>query len=106
MARLTAGVPRTPLGVEPVEADHKAVLRGTVQHQILEGAAAVGFVAGTNLAIRDVLGEGRGRAAGDLFERHVDPDFGEQAPAHSRASRFRAASFAQARFGTCHETKP
>ena len=51
MARLIAGVPRAPLGVEPAEADHNAVLRGTVQHQILEGAAAVGFVAGTNLAI-------------------------------------------------------
>ena len=51
MARLSAGVPRDSLGVTPLEADHNAILLGTVQHQVLEGAAAVGFIAGSSLAI-------------------------------------------------------
>ena len=51
MARLAVDVPRSPLAVEPTDADHNAILRGTVQHQVLEGAAAVAFVAGTALEI-------------------------------------------------------
>lgn len=51
MARLAVVIPRSTLAVEPIEADHNAVLRGTVQHLVLEGAAVVGFVAGTDLTI-------------------------------------------------------
>lgn len=51
MARLAVQVPRTVLAVEPIEADHNAVLRGTVQHQVLEGQAVVGFLTGSALEI-------------------------------------------------------
>lgn len=51
MARLAVHVPRTDLAVEPMEADHNAVLRGTVQHQVLEGQAVVGFIAGSAMEI-------------------------------------------------------
>lgn len=51
MARLAVDIPRSSLAVEPIEADHNAVLRGTVQHVVLEGAAVVGFVAGSNLTL-------------------------------------------------------
>lgn len=39
------------LALTPTEADSNAVLKGTVQHQVLEGAAAVAFIDGTSLAI-------------------------------------------------------
>lgn len=51
MARLAVQVPRADLAVEPIEADHQAVLKGTVQHQVLEGQAAVGFVPGSEMEI-------------------------------------------------------
>jgi hypothetical protein len=51
MARLAVVVPRSTLAVEPLEADHNAILRGTVQHQVLEGTAVVAFVAGSNLSL-------------------------------------------------------
>lgn len=51
MARLAVVIPRSTLAVEPIEADHNAVLKGTVQHVVLEGAAVVGFVAGSNLSL-------------------------------------------------------
>jgi subtilase family protein len=51
MARLSFQPPRSELGVDPIEADHNAVLRGTVQHQVLEGQAAVAFTSGDSLAI-------------------------------------------------------
>lgn len=51
MARLAVQVPRSVLAVEPIEADHNAVLRGTVQHQVLEGQAVVGFIAGSAIEI-------------------------------------------------------
>jgi hypothetical protein len=51
MARLWFSPPRDELAVAPVEADHFAVEKGTVQHQVLEGDAAVAFVKGSMLAI-------------------------------------------------------
>lgn len=51
MARLAVEVPRSHLAVDPIEADHQAVLKGTVQHQVLEGQAIVGVVAGTAMEI-------------------------------------------------------
>lgn len=51
MARLAVEVPRADLGVEPIEADHQAVLKGTVQHQVLEGQTVVGIVAGSAMEI-------------------------------------------------------
>ncbi len=51
MARLAFQPPRSELGVDPTEADQNAILRGTVQHQILEGTAAVAFAAGDALEV-------------------------------------------------------
>lgn len=51
MARLQFTPPLDDLALRPVEADHAAVLKGTVQHQVLEGEEAVAFVDGTNLVI-------------------------------------------------------
>jgi len=51
MARLWFTPSKDDLAVAPVEADANAVLKGTVQHQVLEGTAAAGYVAGSNLAI-------------------------------------------------------
>lgn len=51
MARLWFTPSKDDLAVAPVEADTNAVFKGTVQHQVLEGSAAVGYVAGSNLAI-------------------------------------------------------
>ena len=51
MARLWFRPPRDELAVAPTEGDPNAVLHGTVQHQVLEGSSAVGFVAGADLAI-------------------------------------------------------
>lgn len=50
VARLIVSPPRSELGVDPIEADHHAVIRGTLQHQILEGSAAVAFIDGDSLA--------------------------------------------------------
>lgn len=51
MARLRFSDPRDQLGVAPVEADHNAVLKGTVQHQVFEGTDVVAFVSGSDLVI-------------------------------------------------------
>lgn len=51
MARLQFTPPLDALALRPVEADHAAVLKGTVQHQVLEGQEAVAFVDGTELVI-------------------------------------------------------
>ena len=51
VARLWFKPPRDELAVDPVEADRYAVEKGTVQHQVLEGDAAVAFVDGASLAI-------------------------------------------------------
>lgn len=51
MARLWFTPPRDEIGVAPVEADHYAVEKGTVQHQVLEGDAAVAYVQGSMLSI-------------------------------------------------------
>lgn len=51
MARLQFTPPLDTLSLRPVEADHAAVLKGTVQHQVLEGHEAVAFVDGTELVI-------------------------------------------------------
>ena len=37
--------------MEPIDAHHNALLRGTVQHQVLEGADAVAFSQGDVLSI-------------------------------------------------------
>lgn len=50
-ARLWFKPPRDELAVDPKEADPYAVEKGTVQHQVLEGDAAVAFVDGAALAI-------------------------------------------------------
>jgi hypothetical protein len=51
MARLKFSPPLAEIGVAPTEADHHAVLKGTVQHQVLEGTEAVAYVDGAELAI-------------------------------------------------------
>lgn len=51
MARLWFTPPRDELAVSPVEADHNAVVKGTVQHQVLEGDAVVAYVEGSSLNI-------------------------------------------------------
>lgn len=51
MARLRFAPPQSDIGVVPVEADHNAVLKGTVQHQVLEGTDAVAYVAGSALMV-------------------------------------------------------
>jgi hypothetical protein len=51
MARLWFTPPRDELAVAPIEADHDSVRKGTVQHQVLEGDAAVAFTEGSALAI-------------------------------------------------------
>lgn len=51
MARLLFTPAKDDLRVSPVEADNNAVFKGTVQHQVLEGTAAAGYVAGSSLAI-------------------------------------------------------
>ena len=43
MARLWFTPTKEDLGVAPSEADHYAVLKGTVQHQVLEGTAATAY---------------------------------------------------------------
>ena len=44
--------PKDPLRVDRQQADHRAVQRGTVQHEILEGERAEVFVDGANLEIQ------------------------------------------------------
>ncbi len=51
MARLWFTPPRDELAIAPVEADHQAVMKGTVQHQVLEGSAAAAFATGSHLSI-------------------------------------------------------
>lgn len=51
MARLWFTPSNDDIGVGPTEADHNAVLKGTVQHQVFEGAAATGYADGSALAI-------------------------------------------------------
>ncbi len=51
MARLWFTPSSEDLGVAPVEADHYAVLKGTVQHQVLEGTAATRYADGAALTI-------------------------------------------------------
>lgn len=51
MARLFFQPPQSALGVARAEADYKAVRKGTIQHEILEGRAALAFTANQTLAI-------------------------------------------------------
>ena len=51
MARLWFTPPRDELAIAPMEADHNAVQKGTVQHQVLEGDSAVAYAEGDSLAI-------------------------------------------------------
>lgn len=51
MARLWFTPSYDEIGVSPTEADHNAVLKGTVQHQVFEGTAASGFADGSALSI-------------------------------------------------------
>lgn len=51
MARLWFAPPRDELAVAPIEADHFAVEKGTIQHQVLEGDSATAFVKGSTLTI-------------------------------------------------------
>jgi hypothetical protein len=51
MARLFFTPPQDELGLSPIEADHNAVQKGTVRHQVLDGTAAVAYTRGTSLAI-------------------------------------------------------
>lgn len=51
MARLWFTSSRDDLGVAPTEADHNAVFKGTVQHQVFEGTAATTYADGSSLAI-------------------------------------------------------
>lgn len=51
MARLYIQPPQDELGVSRTDAHHSAVRKGTVQHEVLEGRAAVAFTANQALAI-------------------------------------------------------
>jgi hypothetical protein len=51
MARLKFSAPKDELAIGPIEADHNAVTKGTVQHQVLEGTAAACFASGSSLSI-------------------------------------------------------
>jgi hypothetical protein len=51
MARLSFAAPRDPLGVDSTEADARAMTRGTVQHQVLEGRSAAVFDEGDSVAM-------------------------------------------------------
>ena len=51
MARLRSSSSRDQLAVAPTEADHNAVLKGTVQHQVFEGSAATVYADGAALTI-------------------------------------------------------
>lgn len=51
MARLRFNPPQRAVGVTRMEADHNQVIRGTVQHEILEGSDALAFAVGETLAI-------------------------------------------------------
>jgi hypothetical protein len=51
IARLFFTPPQDELGLSLVEADHNAVQKGTIRHQVMEGDAAVAFISGSSLAI-------------------------------------------------------
>ena len=51
MARLWFTSSKDDIGVGPTEADHFAVLKGTVQHQVFEGTAATAYADGAALTI-------------------------------------------------------
>ena len=51
IARLRFTPASEDLGVNPVEAYHHAVLKGTVQHQVFEGTAATTYASGAELVI-------------------------------------------------------
>ena len=51
MARLRFTPSKDDIGVEATEAEHHAVRKGTVQHEVFEGSKATGFVAGSALSI-------------------------------------------------------
>ena len=51
MARLWFASSKDDIGVAPTEADRDAVLKGTVQHQVFEGAAATAYADGAALTI-------------------------------------------------------
>jgi hypothetical protein len=63
MARLWFTPPRDELAVVPVEADHNAVRKGTLQHQVLEGRAAVAYADGESLNINIDCRSDAGRLA-------------------------------------------
>jgi len=51
MARLFFTPPQDELALSLIEADHNAVQKGTIRHQVLYGEAAVAYTRGTSLAI-------------------------------------------------------
>ncbi len=51
MARLSFQPPQTEIGVKRIQADHQSVVRGTLQHEVLEGEAAVAFAVGDALTV-------------------------------------------------------
>ena len=51
IARLWFTPSKDVIGVKPTEADHNAVKKGTVQHQVFEGKQATGFASGSELSI-------------------------------------------------------
>ncbi len=51
IARLWFMPSKDVIGVKPTEADHNAVKKGTVQHQVFEGKQATGFASGSELSI-------------------------------------------------------
>lgn len=51
MARLRYQPPQTELGVKRTQANHDRVVRGTLQHEVLEGHDALAFTTGATLAV-------------------------------------------------------
>ena len=65
-ASLRFSPPKEELSVDRREADYRAVLRGTVQHEVLDGKRATFFVDGSELAVMVEC-----RAAGGVLEEQV-----------------------------------
>jgi hypothetical protein len=51
-AHLSFDPPKDPLLIERQEADHQAVKRGTIQHEVMEGQRAAAFIEGQELEIQ------------------------------------------------------
>jgi hypothetical protein len=63
-AELRFNAPESPLAASRLEADYRAVQRGTLQHEVFEGARASAFVDGSAIRIEVNCRAGAGVLAG------------------------------------------